>query len=172
MLDHAALNQYVAPIYSTSAYQVRERANVAPRWATPSTSAGAEIIVFVTHTQASKTATIRIRDYSPEYKAVITKLPWASEFFKTSSQLNSVKTLLPYYKEINKLIAHKNFKDCDDFLRQIRVSDISDVLLVGLLRLTNNWSQELPAWHGLLDRSKKEITSRGHDSKVLLKGLV
>jgi hypothetical protein len=60
---------------------------------------------------------------------------------------------------------------CNIFLRQLRIHELSDVLLVGLLRLTSSWKNELPAWPVVLDNAKKELFTRGYDSKMLLRGL-
>jgi len=119
-----------------------------------------------------KTTSLHIHNFSHEYKQLLDRLPWAADFFGSASELTDVKSLLPYYKEINGLIINKEFEVCDSFLQHVRTAELSDVLLVGLLRLTNNWKNELPAWSGLLMQSRKEIENRGNDSGMLLKGLV
>lgn len=135
-----------------------------------STASGNKIVLFPSISQG-ETTSLHIRNFSHEYKQLLDRLPWTADFFGTASNLTNVKSLLPYYKEINALITTKEFETCDNFLQHVRTAELSDVLLVGLLRLTNNWKSELPAWNGLLVRSRKEIESRGNDSDMLLKGL-
>ncbi len=145
----------------------KEKINMLP----VSTTSGITINLFLTNNQ-SETTSLNIRSFSYEYNQLLDNLPWAADFFATASELTNVKSLLPYYKEINSLVTNKKFEMCDDFLRQIRTGDLSDVLLVGLLRLTSSWKSELPSWSGLLAQSRKEIKKRGNDSDMLLKGLV
>lgn len=138
-----------------------------------STTAGVKIVFFLLNDKSQDKATsLRRRSFSYEYEELLDKLPWAADFFRTAFELTDVKSLLPYYKKINSLITNREFETCDNFLQQVQVIDLSDVLLVGLLRLTNTWKSELPAWNGLLMRSRKEIKRRKNDSDVLLKGLI
>lgn len=134
------------------------------------TSSGIKIVILPAN-RGGKTTSLHIRNFSHEYQQLLDKLPWTADFFGTASELTNVKSLLPYYKEINDLIKNKEFESCDDFLGQVRAAELSDVLLVGLLRLTNTWRSELPSWNGLLVQSRKEIEIRGKDSNILLKGL-
>jgi hypothetical protein len=134
------------------------------------TTSGIKILILPIDSPGNTTA-LHIRKFSQEYLQLLDRLPWAVDFFETASTLTDVKSLLPYYKKINDLIASREFDTCDSFLGQVRAGELSDVLLVGLLRLTNSWKRELPAWSGLLERSRKEISNRGHDSEILLKGL-
>ncbi len=114
---------------------------------------------------------IKVFDYSDEFHKMIVEKSWVVTFLQNASQLNNVKSLLPYYKEINQLMAREQFHTCNIFLDNIRVSELSDVLLVGLLRLTYSRKDHLNAWVGLLEKSKDELLKRGHDSNALLKGL-
>jgi hypothetical protein len=135
-----------------------------------STTSGIKIVIVPTNS-GGKTTSLHIRNFSHEYQQLLDTLPWAAGFFGTASELTNVKSLLPYYKEISDLIANKEFESCDDFLGQVRAAELSDVLLVGLLRLTKTWRSELPSWNGLLVQSRKDIENRGKESDVLLKGL-
>lgn len=114
---------------------------------------------------------IKVFDYSDEFHKMIVEKSWVVTFLQNASQLSNVKSLLPYYKEINQLMAEEQFHRCNVFLENIRVSELSDILLVGLLRLTYSRKDHLNAWVGLLEKSKDELLKRGHDSHVLLKGL-
>lgn len=129
-------------------------------------------IVFPLSFDFVESQTKQLRAYSKEYSELLEQLPWTETFFSTSSTLNDVASLLPYYKEINKLIVGENFELCNNFLDQIKASELSDTLLVGLLRLTSNWSSKLPTWSLLLHNARNEIINRGYDSEALLKGLV
>jgi len=114
---------------------------------------------------------IKLFDYSDEFHKMVDEKPWVTRFLQTSSQLNNVKSLLPYYKKINQLMAEEDFQTCNVFLKNITASELSDVLLVGLLRLTYSRKNHLDAWVGLLKQSKDELSKRGHDEKALLNGL-
>lgn len=102
---------------------------------------------------------------------LLNEYKWIASFLKDSSQLNDVKLLLSYYSEINKLLVNEKFDICNQFFSCIKVSELSDILLVGLLRLTCQWKTKIPLWSVLLDQSEKELSKRGYNSGVLLKGL-
>lgn len=114
---------------------------------------------------------IKAFNYSDEFHKMILEKSWVVTFLQNAGQLNNVKSLLPYYKKINELMAEEQFPTCNIFLENIRVNELSDVLLVGLLRLTYSRKNHLDAWVGLLKKSKDELSKRGHDSQSLLKGL-
>ncbi len=115
--------------------------------------------------------TSSIREVSNEYVELLSNAPWVGEFLRNAPVLDNVSALLPYYAEINKLIVSRRFDLCNNFLRQLRVHELSDILLVGLLRLTSSWKNQLPHWSILLDSANKELCSRGYDSNALLRGL-
>lgn len=117
-------------------------------------------------------STENVRESSKEFNELVNQAPWVVKFLQSASTLNDVKSLLPFYTEINKLIAHRNFDVCNEFLKQVRVNELSDVLLIGLLRLTYLRRDELSHWNLLLNNSKNELEKRKHDSHVLLKGLI
>lgn len=114
---------------------------------------------------------IKAFDYSDEFHKMVVEKPWVVSFIQNASQLDNVKSLLPYYKEINQLMIEDQFQACDIFLKNIRVKELSDVLLVGLLRLTYSRKDHLDVWVDFLEKSEKELSKRGHDSHALLKGL-
>ena len=118
-----------------------------------------------------QTSTHQVRDHSNEYSELVEEVEWVINFFSTAHELSTVKELLPYYQEINKLLVEKKFSLCNMFLNQIQVSGLSDVLLVGVLRLTSNWKSSLPAWKQLLQKAMVELESRSLDAKSMLKGL-
>lgn len=168
-LSHAIQEQPVATYQATASATHDDKFHVIFN---PSivTTTGATV-AFYSVGDAGSTATIGIREFSQEYARLLDKLPWMSKFFCESAELTDVKSLLPYYKEINSLIANRDFSTCDTFLNNVRARNLSDVLLVGLLRLTANWKNDLPTWSNLLERSHKELNNRGHDSENMLKGL-
>jgi hypothetical protein len=121
--------------------------------------------------ETDSASSLIVRKYSKDYAHLFEKAPWVRNFLQNASYLNDVKSLLPYYAEINNLIAHRQFDICNDFLSYVRVEELSDILLVGLLRLTSSWKNELSYWTTLFDNAKQELVNRGHDSNLLLKGL-
>jgi len=151
-------------------HRVKESSNFNTYQTLSSTSSSS--VVMITLNSPANTTTFSIREYSPSYMKLLENASWVVSFFESASELNSVKALVPYYKEINKLLNQKNFALCDTFLNQVQTNELSDVLLIGLLRLTNNWKSDLPSWSSLLANSGKELERRGHDSKALLTGLV
>ncbi|MGJ0430615.1 hypothetical protein [Methylobacter sp.] len=135
------------------------------------TSSGNKIVLDIYLDFSTKNSSLNVFDYSPEMQVLLDEEPWIVSFLKKAPDLNDVKSLVPYYKEINKLIVGKKFDTCNCFFNYVRVNELSDVLLVGLLRLTYSWKHELPVWPLLLERSKKELSRRGHNSSTLLSGL-
>jgi hypothetical protein len=128
--------------------------------------------IFKVPNRSRVISTENVRESSKEFNELVEQAPWVVKFLQSASTLNDVKSLLPFYAEINKLIAHRNFNVCNAFLRQVRVNELSDVLLVGLLRLTYLRRDELSHWNLLLNNSKNELEKRKYDSHVLLKGLI
>ena len=99
-------------------------------------------------------------------------LDWKITFNNECSKLNTVKLLLPYYTEINHLIAHKKFSELDEFISNIVVRNLSDVLLVGLLRLTTSIKENLPSWNKLLVDCSSELDAREFATEKVLCGLI
>lgn len=97
--------------------------------------------------------------------------PWVMEMFFDADKIVNVETLLPYYTHIHDILIMKKYKVCNDILIEIEVSNSSDVLLVGLLRLTFTWRHNLDAWKNFLDKVDNELISRKLDSKKILSGL-
>jgi hypothetical protein len=83
---------------------------------------------------------------------------------------NTVRELLPVYKEINDLIADKAYEDVDRVL-STDVSKLSPVLLVGLARLTFLHKDQLNEWSPYVSRAKRELIRRDLYSPAVLKGL-
>lgn len=124
-----------------------------------------------TNTEPNFQPVLYLREPSREYGDLLSEAPWVSSFLQTASTLNDVKTLLPFYMEINKLIAENKFTVCNNFLKQVRTQELSDTLLVGLLRLTSSYKDELPYWVTLRTNAKQELQNRKYDSDAILKGL-
>lgn len=134
-----------------------------------STSVGNAIIA--PKFQRTKSAS-NIRESSREYADLLGEAPWVPLFLQTASTLNDVKSLLPFYMEINKLIAENKFTVCNSFLRQVRTQELSNTLLVGLLRLTSSYKNKLPYWAALRTNAKQELINRKQDADAILKGLL
>jgi len=114
-----------------------------------------------------------IRKNSTQSSSLLQKnASWAEEFFKKASLLTDVPSILPYYKKIDALLMNSDFSTCDALLKNVKTKDLSDVLLIGLLRLTYQWKNRLPSWSSLLVDASKELFYRGYDAKKLLRGLV
>lgn len=127
--------------------------------------------IFVKKIDQNSNVRTTFQKYSLDYFQLYNKAPWVSEFFQECSEINDVKTLLPYYKKINQLIVDGDFGTCNLFFRRLNTKSLSEVLLLGLLRLTSQWKNNIPAWKMHLDLVEKELKNRGMDSRSLLKGL-
>ena len=84
----------------------------------------------------------------------------------------TVKELLPYYKEINRLLHKKDYAAINKIFNETNVEKTDGTLLVGLLRLTYIYKTTLSSWIPLRDKVKKELESRGLDSESILEGLL
>lgn len=153
----------------TLGHNVTEIVNMSARRATRSSVV--PIVRFPVNTTHA-TASIPARAFSSEYSSLYEKAPWVSEFYSNSKGLDNIRALLPYYKGINELLKNDEYEACNSFLRFVKAKDLSDVLLVGLLRLTSSWKDDLPEWNRLLSNVTIEMSSRGKDPQVSLKGLI
>lgn len=117
-------------------------------------------------------ASIKENDNFSELRKLLQEAPWTKDFFKNARHLDKAKQLLPYYESINKLLFDKRFDTCDRFFSLIDVSNLSDVLLIGILRLTVMWKDNFKNWDVLLHDAKKQLDLRGLDSTRLLRGLL
>ena len=137
-----------------------------------SSSASANIVLMLPVEDLNQSAAVTIKKYTEELASMLEEAPWTSTFLQTASELNDAKALLPYYKEIYHLVSEGNLRLCNTFIGQLNPSELSDTLLVGLLRLTSDWQDQLPSWNLLLAGAQQELKERGYDSKEVLKGLV
>ena len=97
---------------------------------------------------------------------------WIIKMLLTSDQIIDTKTLVPYYKNLYSLLIKKDFNICNSILKEINITKSSEVFLVGILRLTFTWQNELSTWKSLLNKIDKELLSRSIDSKKVLAGLI
>ncbi|RVU30232.1 hypothetical protein [Neptunomonas marina] len=134
-------------------------------------SSGHKVTRFPLHS-VSCSASLPSKKYTRAYSRLYKESPWIVDFYASSDKLNNVKALLPYYQHINQMLVNKKYESCNTFLRYVDVGNLSDVLLVGLLRLTYSWAEELSQWDVLFCNCAKEIQHRGKDPQVLLKGLI
>lgn len=120
---------------------------------------------------STRSGSVHIKKQSDEYLHLLEEAPWAEEFYSAAFELNSVDTLLPFYREIHSLLLTGQFDLCDSLIRHTSVNHISDTLLVGLPRLTNMWKENLSSWELLLQNVKDELDRRNKNSEELLSGL-
>jgi len=86
--------------------------------------------------------------------------------------LNDVNSLLPYYKAINYLLFNKRFDCVDEFLKSSDPKNYSDVLLVGIPRLTCQYKKQIKSWKMILEQCKNELIKRGYNPQKSLMGLI
>tara|TARA_B110000196_G_C21115606_1_gene650329 strand:- start:291 stop:800 length:510 start_codon:yes stop_codon:yes gene_type:complete len=115
--------------------------------------------------------TIDIRDVSEGYNQLVSEIPWIIDFYNDSVSIKDSKSALPYYKNINRLAISGNLELCNEFLFQLRVERLSDLLLVGTFRLFNRSSEKLTNWDKSLSRAKSEANKRGMEVSELFVGL-
>lgn len=106
-----------------------------------------------------------------EYDSLTSCLPWVKDFYYNASQLKNADDITPYYANITTMIYEKKLHECDSFLKFVDTTSISNVLLVGVLRLTNQAKSDLHNWHNLKSKIEVELEYRGLDSKRKLRGL-
>lgn len=106
-----------------------------------------------------------------EYDTLLDDHPWVKEFYKTSQCITTVTEVSSVYKDVTKLLQQGHTHDCDTFLRFVEPKDLSNVLLVGLLRLTNTYKSKLQSWVPLKLKVTKELSVRGYDPTRKLRGL-
>ncbi|MCK5537297.1 MAG: hypothetical protein KAI79_10745 [Bacteroidales bacterium] len=97
---------------------------------------------------------------------------WIIKMLLSTDQIIDTKTLVPYYKNLYTLLIKKDFNICNSILKEIDITKSNEVFLVGILRLTFTWQNELPAWKSLLNKIDQELLSRNIDSKKVLTGLI
>jgi hypothetical protein len=119
----------------------------------------------------STTSKVAIETYTTELAKLFTEVHWAREFFTDASSLTTLKELVPYYKEIQTLLVNEKYDECDIFLGHLRTELLTDVLLVGLLRLTYSKRDKISSWQTLKEKVIKELDIRKYDGSVLLNGI-
>lgn len=129
-------------------------------------------VFLIGKTSINRTTSLNIQEYSYEFSLLYKKAAWFEDFSKNASTFTDVKSILPYYKKIDDLLINSDFNTCDALLNNINTKNLSDVLLIGLLRLTYSWKAKLPSWPLLLSKTSKELSLRGYDDKKLLRGLM
>ncbi len=134
-------------------------------------SSSSNRVIFINQSRFDN-LTSEVKNYSSDLSMLYKKLNWAEEFFKNSLSLNNPQLLLPYYKEIDKLLKNKEFHIFNTFVRNINTKRLSDVLLIGLVRLTYTKRTQLPDWNLLLSNVSNELSTRGYDEKKVLRGLI
>ncbi|MBM4941828.1 hypothetical protein HYO29_23445, partial [Vibrio parahaemolyticus] len=80
--------------------------------------------------EASSSISVQIQS-QPNYEKLLEELPWVYDFYTSAKSLDSSKKLLPYYKEINRLVHFNSTDEINDFLYYVDAEHMSDVLLPG-----------------------------------------
>ena len=163
--------QFDYPIINTLAYS--EQKNDIP--IEESTIFYSETTSFLTEIEISsncKNVTITERISLEDYYLLRQNEPWTVKFLDSLKTIDNPKILLPYYKNIRELMLKGDFQSFNFLLNSIQISDTSEVLMIGLLRLTNPWKSQISSWKSFLNRANIELDKRGHISEKLLYGLL
>jgi hypothetical protein len=70
-------------------------------------------------------------------------------------------TLLPIYEKINRSIYYKRWREVDAVFLHIDIPRMSDVLLMGLLRLTYTYRHNLKSWLSLRNSVQSHFKKKG-----------
>ncbi|WP_215405910.1 hypothetical protein [Vibrio gigantis] len=106
-----------------------------------------------------------------EYDTLVDHHPWVKQFYSSSKCLTTVTEVSAVYKDITELLQEGKTYECDTFLKFVEPKDLSNVLLVGLLRLTNSYKSKLRSWSPLKTKVTEELYIRGYDPIRKLRGL-
>lgn len=105
------------------------------------------------------------------YEEMLAYSPWIKEFLAELKNLNEPKLLFPYYEHIQTLMYEKNFHTFSTLLNNIKMDELNETMMIGLLRLSNPWKSKISAWSNFLNKAHIELTIREHSSQELLRGL-
>ncbi len=163
--------QFDYPIINTLAYS--EQKNDIP--IEESTIFYSKTTSFLTEIEISsnfQNVTITERISLEDYYLLRQNKPWTANFLDNLKTIDNPKVLLPFYKNIRSLMLKGNFQAFNILLNSIQISDTSEVLMIGLLRLTNPWKSQVSSWKSFLNKVNIELSKRGHSSEKLLYGLL
>jgi hypothetical protein len=115
-----------------------------------------------------------IESTSLEVKAQILsrEAPWLEEFYRSAHKLDSIMDVVPYYEKIDGLARRQKFDICNNILTNLDINKTSDMLLVGLLRMTYPYHDKLSKWNEFLINSKEALSNNGHNAELELAGLL
>lgn len=105
------------------------------------------------------------------YTALVEKHRWLRNFFDNLSNIDSVAKLAPIYSKINDLLINENFSEVDNILYCVDAKKCSDLLMLGLARITFSYRDQLFFWDEYRASVAKEGELRNLDKRSLI-GLV
>lgn len=105
------------------------------------------------------------------YTALVEKHEWLRDFFGNLSSVDSVSKLAPIYSKINDMLVRKAFSEVDDILYCVDAKNCSDLLMLGLARITFSYRDKLFFWDEYRASVAKEGELRNLDKRSLI-GLV
>jgi len=88
------------------------------------------------------------------------------------TKINDSSKLFPLYIDIHKELVENNFETINIFLKSIDLTEITVLSMVGILRITYSWRDNLSYWKTLLENTINELKNRNEDYKSLLAGLL
>lgn len=87
-------------------------------------------------------------------------------------EIKTAEELFPVYKEVHNMLLQKKYEEINNFLKSIDLESSTVLILMGLLRLTYMWQNDLPYWKEHLENVKNELIKREEDYKSILVGLI
>jgi len=80
--------------------------------------------------------------------------------------------LAPFYKLLFFTLNDEDFNTYNNILKYFKLSIASEVIMVGLLRLSYTKMDEINEWKTFLNKVEIELNKRNLDSKKILIGLI
>lgn len=111
----------------------------------------------------------RLKVAEQEKISTMSNLPWLEDVYMDCEL--TPDNLTPIVVGLNDLMGEGSFDLLDHVLVSLEVDKIQTGILVGILRITFMFKQQI-LWVDLLDRTRHVIDSRGEDSQRLLYGLI
>ena len=88
------------------------------------------------------------------------------------NNINDPKSLAPVYKDIHMMLIKKEYDEVNTILKEIELEKVTILILMGLLRLTFAWKENIPYWKEHLINVTNELKRRDENYESILIGLI
>ncbi|MDS1308867.1 hypothetical protein [Marinobacter xiaoshiensis] len=149
---------------------VAEHANVGTLYSAGNLSSIPGVVIEFPSAGATSSV-ISVGKEARVYTALVERHEWLRDFFDNLSGVDSISKLAPIYSKINDLLMSKAFSEVDDILYCVDAKKCSDLLMLGLARITFSYRDQLFFWDEYRASVAKEGELRNLDKRSLI-GLV